>query len=95
MTRPIDGQLSLMQLPQILEMIQTAQREAAVNQLKQESDTEKAKDTYETSVTRNEEVEGRTIRDEDPRRGRERRRRPDKAPGRDQHDQALQVDILV
>ena len=95
MTRPIDGQLSLMQLPPILEMIQTAQREAAVNQLRQETDTEKVKDIYESTVTRKEELQGKIIRDEDPRRDRERRQDPDQELGHEEQESAPQIDIIV
>jgi len=94
--RPIDGQLSLMQLQTILEMIQSATREGALTQSRQEADTEKAKDIYQTTVTRHEEVTSRAIRDDDPRKDRERRHNPDEELGHEEQDEAPpSVDIVV
>ncbi|MBN2082976.1 hypothetical protein JW859_12325 [bacterium] len=94
MVRPIEGILSLSQVQTALEMLQTAQREAAIAQLRQERDTEKAKDIYQTTVTEREEARGRTIRDDDPRQGRPRRERDD-LPRPENDDDAPHVDIVV
>jgi hypothetical protein len=95
MVQPIDGALSLSQIQTALEMLMTAQREAAIAQLRHESDTERAKDTYQTTVTEQEEVSGKTIRDDDPRRGRERRQDPDEELGNEEQDEAPHIDIVV
>ena len=94
MVGPIEGILSLSQVQTALEMLQTAQREAAIAQLKQERDTEIAKEVYQTTVTEREEARGKTIRDDDPRRGRPRRRRND-LPRPDDDEETPHVDIVV
>jgi hypothetical protein len=96
MVRPVDGQLSLLQAQNALELLQSAQREQAINQLKQEADTEKAKDLYQSTVTKGEEVEGKAIRDEDQRKHRERRQNPEEELGHEEQDQPPEnIDIVV
>jgi len=85
--RPIDGLATLMQAQNVQELLQSAQREAALAQLRHESDTEKAKDIYQTTVTRKEEANAKTIRDDDPREERRRRRDTEEELGNEEQDE--------
>lgn len=91
---PIEGIMSLMQVQTALEILQTAQREGAVAQLRHESDTTKAKDVYQTTVTEREELHGKTIRDDDPRRDRRHQKR-EELPEREEQDEPPHIDIIV
>ena len=96
MVRPIDGQASMLQQPNLLELIQTAQREAAIARLKHEAATEKAKDLEQTSVVRYEETQHKAIRDDDPRRSRQRRRSLDDELGHAEQEPAPEgIDIII
>lgn len=94
MTRPIESAVILSQVQTALEMLQTAQREAALARLRHESDTDRAKETDHTTVTRQDEVVGRTIRDSDPRR-RQRQRQPAEDDDDDQAQTRPTIDIIV
>jgi hypothetical protein len=95
MVLPIEGALSLMQIQTALEILQTAQREAAIARIRHESDSDKARDIYQTTVTEHEEVSGKTIRDDDPRESRKRRPEEEDQPAREDQDEPPHVDIIV
>ena len=94
MTRPIESAVILSQVQTALEMLQTAQREAALARLRHESDTDRAKEADHTSVTRQDEVVGRTIRDSDPRRRRPQRQHTED-DDEDQEQTRPTIDIIV
>lgn len=93
MTRPIDSAVILSQVQTALEIMQSAQRQAALAQLRHESDTDRAKATYQTAVTKKEELSGKTIRDDDPRRDRQRHRHRDEDD--DEQQQRPVIDLIV
>lgn len=95
MTRPIESAVILSQVQTALEMLQTAQREAALARLRHESDTDRAKTTDHTTVTRQDEVVGRTIRDSDPRRRQPQRQRTEDDEDEDQERTRPTIDIIV
>lgn len=96
MTRPIDSAVVLSQVQTALEMLQTAQREAALARLRHETDTDRAKEADQTAVTKQQEVSGKTIRDQDPRR---HRQRPPSREPEDEDDEQYPpppvIDIIV
>lgn len=77
MPRPVDGAASITQSQNALELVQTAQRLAALAQARQQTSTEKAKEAAQTTVTKQEEAQGRAIKDQEPRQGRPRRKLKD------------------
>ncbi len=96
MVLPIEGQLSLMQVISAMEMLQSAQREQVVVTGRHEQRTEQIKDIYEKTVTPDEAAEGKVIRDEDPRKNRERRQMPKRDSDEDPDaPPAPEIDILV
>jgi hypothetical protein len=96
MPRPIDGVASVTQSQNALELVQTAQRLAALAAQRQQADTEKTKAADLQRVTREEQAKGKTIRDDDPRKDRERRQKPEEELGHEQQDEALpKIDIVV
>lgn len=96
MPRPIDAAASLTQSQNALELVQTAQRLAQLAQQRQQVETEKTKVADKTQVTKDEEAQGKTIRDDDPRQGRRRKRKLDEELGHEKQDDPPQhVDIVV
>ena len=95
--RPIDGIATLLQAQNVQELLNSAQREAAIAQLRHEAETDKAKDIYQTTVTKHEEASGKTIRDDDPRE--ERRHRDDdpedELGNEEQETPPPQIDIVI
>ena len=78
--RPIDGVATLLQAQNAQELLNSAQREAAIAQLRHEAETDKARDIYQTTVTKHEEASGKLIRDDDPREERRPQRQPEDEP---------------
>ncbi len=96
MPRPIDGVASVTQSQNALELVQTAQRMAALATQRQQADTDKTKAADLKRVTREEEARGKSIRDDDPRQGRERRQKPEEELGHAAQDDApTKIDIVV
>lgn len=95
MVRPIDGQASLLQSQNVQEQLQTAQREAAIVADRHSADTKKAKDTYETTVTKSEEGKGKVIRDDDPSKGGKQRSAQDSEDRPKEETPPGRVDIQV
>jgi hypothetical protein len=96
MPHPIDAIASLTQSQNLLELIHTAQRLQALAALRQRMDTEKAKEVDDTSVTRDQQAEGKTIRDDDPRKQRQRRQNPDDELGNEEQESPPpHIDIVV
>jgi hypothetical protein len=73
MVRPVDGVASITQSQNALELVQTAQRLAALATARQQGSTAVAKEAQATTVNKQAEAQGRTIRDDEPRRRRPRR----------------------
>lgn len=96
MPRPVDGVASLTQAQNALELVQTAQRLAALAALGQQADTKKSKAVERERVTREEEACGKSIRGDDQRRNRERRRKSGAPPAPSpREDAAPGIDIVV
>jgi hypothetical protein len=96
MTRPIDGVASVSQSQNVLELVQTAQRLAALAAQRQQTDTEKKKALDLVQVTREEQAQGKQIRDDDPRKSKERRQQPEAELGHEQQPEtAAKIDIVV
>jgi len=96
MPHPIDAIASLTQSQNLLELIHTAQRLQALAALRQRMDTEKAKDKDDTSVNRDEQAQGKAIRDDDPRKQRQRRQNPDEELGHEEQESPpTRIDIVV
>ena len=94
--RPIDGLATLMQSLNVQELLNSAQREAALAQIRHESDTEKAKDIYQHTVTRKEEANAKLIRDDDPRKERRQQRDPEEELGNeDQDEPPKHINIVI
>ena len=94
--RPIDGIAALLQAQNAQELLNSAQREAAIARLRHETETERTKDIQQTSVTRKDEAAGKSIRDDDPRRERQRRRHPDDELGNEEQDRPpRRIDIVI
>lgn len=94
--RPIDGIATLLQAQNAQELLNSAQREAAIAQLRHEAETERTKDIQQTSVMRKDEAAGKSIRDDDPRRERQHRRNPDEELGNEKQDRPPEhIDIVV
>lgn len=96
MTRPLDGVASVQQSQNVLELVQTAQRLAALAAQRQQAETEKAKVREQLQVAREEQAHGKQIRDDDPRKNKERRQDPDAELGHEQQEGAApKIDIVV
>jgi hypothetical protein len=96
MPRPVDGVASLNQSQNVLELVQTAQRLAALAQQRQQAETEKAKARDAAQITREEQAQGKQIRDDDPRKGKERRHNAEEELGHDEQEEApKRIDIVV
>lgn len=61
MVRPIDAQISLMKLDEILQHVRHPQAQAQVNTEDRTEDTKRVKDEYLSSVTKSERAEQDTI----------------------------------
>jgi len=92
---PVEGQLSLMQVISALEMLQSAQREQVIVAERHIQTTERIKDIYDRTVTRDEEAQGKIIRDEDPRKHRERPPMPERKQDEDDIEETPEIDIVV
>lgn len=96
MPRPIDGVASVNQSQNALELVQTAQRLAALAAQRQQKDTEKTKAQELEQVTREEQARGKGIRDDDPRKEKERRQHPEDELGKKPQDEPPKyIDIVV
>ena len=95
MVRPVDGQASLLQSQNIQELLQSAQREAAIAADRHSSDTKKAKDIYETTVTKSEQAQGKLIRDDDPAKGGKHREAQDSEERSAEEDAPGRIDLKV
>lgn len=95
--RPIDGVATLLQAQNAQELLNSAQREAAIAQLRHEAGTDKARDIYQTTVTKHEEASGKTIRDDDPREERRPRQEAEvDEPGtEEQETPPAHIDIVI
>lgn len=95
MVRPIDGQVSLLQSQNAQELLHSAQREGAIAADRHTADSKKAKDTYETTVTKSEEGKGKIIRDEDPGKGGKHRDGRDSEDRPEEETPPTRIDIQV
>ena len=92
MVKPVEGVASLTQSQNALELVQTAQRLAALATARQQSSTAVAKDAQATTVNKQQEAQGQTIRDDDPRRRKPRRDLKDQ-PEREEDAPPEHIDI--
>lgn len=96
MPRPIDGVASVTQSQNALELVQTAQRLAALAAQRQQAETQKTKAKDLAQVAREEQARGKGIRDDDPRKEKERRQQPEDELGNKPQDEPPQkIDIVV
>jgi hypothetical protein len=96
MPRPIDGVASITQSQNALELVQTAQRLAALATQRQQAETDKTKAKELIQVAREEQARGKGIRDDDPRKEKERRQHPEDELGHKQQDEPPKtIDIVV
>jgi hypothetical protein len=96
MPRPIDGVASVTQSQNALELVQTAQRMAALAAQRQQAETEKTKAKELLQVAREEQARGKGIRDDDPRKEKERRQNPeDELGNKPQDEPPKNIDIVV
>ncbi len=95
MVRPIDGQVSMLQSQNAQELLQSAQREGAIASDRHTTDSKKAKDIYETTVTKSEEGKGKIIRDDDPGRGGKHRDEQDSEDRPDEETLPTRIDIEI
>lgn len=95
MTRPIDGQLSLAQIPNIQQMQLAAQREAELAEQRQRLAAQRAQEAEKERVQRDEAVLGKTIREDDPRGERRQQEKPEPPPRPQQGEPPAHVDIVL
>jgi hypothetical protein len=76
MVKPVDGQASLNQAQNALELAQTVQRLAELAQARQRLSDAAAQRVEHDAVVKQEEAKGRTIRDDDPRQSHKQKRSP-------------------
>jgi hypothetical protein len=95
MVQPIDGAASLIQAQNVQELLASAQREVALAQLRHMSDTERTRELDQATINKEEEAQGKTIRDDDPRQGRKRQSREDMPERNDEDPPPQHIDIVV
>ncbi len=91
----VTGQASLVSQPGVNEMLQSAQRQQAVADLKQERQAEIKRDEYLSTVVKNHEAESKKLRDDDPRQERRHPQPQDEDGARQQEDPQPHIDIRI
>lgn len=91
----ITGQASLVNQPGVNEMLQSAQRQQAVADIKQEREAEIKRDEYLSTVVKNHEAENKKLRDDDPRKERRRAHTRDDDEKREKEDTPPHIDIRI
>jgi hypothetical protein len=80
MSRSIDGQFSVSQIPNVQQLSTAAAREAELAEQRQRIAARRAEEAEQARVGKEQAVEGKTIRDEDPREERKPRNKPQLPP---------------
>jgi hypothetical protein len=84
-----------MQAQNVQELLASAQREVALAQLRHLSDTERTKELDQATINKEEEAQGKTIRDDDPRQGRKQQSREDLPERQSEDEPPPRIDIIV